>query len=89
VREVEVEPVGGEEAAAFLAESAKPAGTDASGGAKAPASKAAPKSAAPRQAVAAPIVPKSLSRFTVTVELLELVPPAAAAGDAPAATPSS
>ena len=89
VREVEVEPVGGEEAAAFLAESAKPAGADASGGAKAPASKAAPKSAAPRQAVATPIVPKSLSRFTVTVELLELVPPAAAAGDAPAATPSS
>ena len=90
VREVEVEPVGGEEAAAFLAESAKPTATDSSAANPASAPKAAPKNVAPRQAPAAPIVPKSLSRFTVTVELLELVqgsvPPGA---EAPAPTPSS
>ena len=89
VREVEVEAVSGEEAAAFLAESTKPAATEAPSGGQAAASKVAPKAAAPRQNAAAPIVPRSLSRFTVTVELVELVPPPAAAGDAPAATPSS
>lgn len=89
VREVEVEAVSGEEAAAFLAESAKPAAAEAPAGGQAAAAKVAPKAAAPRQNAAAPIVPRSLSRFTVTVELVELVPPPAAAGDAPAATPSS
>jgi hypothetical protein len=90
VREVEVEPVGGEEAAAFLAESAKPASPEVATDTKAPAAKAAPKAAAPRSPAVSPIVPKSLSRFTVTVELIELVTPApSAGGDAPAAAPSS
>ncbi|MFM7749315.1 MAG: hypothetical protein ACKPB0_02730, partial [Opitutaceae bacterium] len=89
VREVEVESVSGEEAAAFLAESAKPAASEVQAGSQTVAAKVAPKAAVPRQAAAAPIVAKSLSRFTVTVELVELVPPPAAAGDAPAATPSS
>ena len=88
VREVEVEPVGGEEAAAFLAEGTKPAG-DPAADAKAPAAKAAPKAAAPRTPTAIPIVPRSLSRFTVTVELIELVPPAAPGGDNPAPAPNS
>lgn len=90
VREVEVETVGGEEAAAFLAESAKPGAPDAAVDTKPPAAKPASKSAASRVPAVAPIVPKSLSRFTVTVELIELVTPApAAAGDAPPAAPSS
>ena len=55
----------------------------------APAPQAAPKAAAPRTPTAIPIVPRSLSRFTVTVELIELVPPAAPGGDNPAPAPNS
>ena len=90
VREVEVEPVGGEEAASFLAESTKAAPADATAEGKAPAPKPAAKAPAPRAPSVAPIVPKSLSRFTVTVELIELVTPApVAGGETPPATPSS
>lgn len=89
VREVEVEPVGGEEAAAFLAEGAKPAGEPAADAKAPPATKAAPKAAAPRAPAAVPIVTRSLSRFTVTVELVELVPPAAPGGENPAPAPNS
>jgi hypothetical protein len=53
-----------------------------------PASKAAPR--APRATTATPIVPKVLSKFTVTVEFVELVPPASppVEAEAAAAAPS-
>ncbi len=54
-----------------------------------PAVKPAPKPA-PRGSTATPIVAKSLSKFTVTVEFVELVPPAPAPADPnapPAPTP--
>ena len=49
---------------------------------------AAPKAPAPRN-VATPIVTRSLSKFTVTVEFVELVPPAANPADAAATPPTS
>lgn len=54
-----------------------------------PASKAAPSPRASRAAAATPIVSKPLSKFTVTVEFVELVPPAGAPADAPAAPSGS
>ena len=57
VREVEVEPVGGEEAASFLAESTKAAPADAPAEGKAPAPNPSAKAPAPR---AAPPKPSSV-----------------------------
>jgi hypothetical protein len=88
VREVEVEPATSEESSAGEDAAAAPAEPAA-----APASivlnTEPPKPAAPKpgaRAAAAPIVTRALSKFTVTVEYIELVPPPA--GD-PAATPPS
>lgn len=95
VREVEVEAATPEEAAA---QAAKEGEGDA---APAPASVALPttpvakaaaaKSAAnaARVSAAVPIVAKPLSKFTVTVEFVELVTPPPPPADAPAATPST
>jgi hypothetical protein len=97
VREVEVEPATNEESIV------QAAGEDATVGdtggaasvvlAAAPKPKVAPKAAAPREVrgpVTLPIVAKPLSKYTVTVEFVELVPsPAAPAVDAPAPAPSS
>ncbi len=49
----------------------------------------APSSRAARVAAATPIVSKPLSKFTVTVEFVELVPPPAAPAEAVAAPPGS
>lgn len=95
VREVEVEVATPEEAAA---QTAKEGEGDAPAAAPAPASvvltttpaaKAAAAKTAARVSAAVPIVSKPLSKFTVTVEFVELVTPAAPAADAPAATPST
>lgn len=104
VREVEVEVATLEEATAQTpAEEVSPADAaalaaaapsvvlsvpEAAGAAK-PAPKAAPSTRESRAAAAIPIVSKPLSKFTVTVEFVELVPPAAAPADAPAAPPGS
>ncbi len=61
---------------------------DETGAAK-PAPKPATSTRAARAAAATPIVSKPLSKFTVTVEFVELVPPAAAPADAPAAPSGS
>jgi hypothetical protein len=54
----------------------------------APAAKPQPPAArAPRPATATPIVSKPLSRFTVTVEFVELVPPPATPAETPAEEP--
>jgi hypothetical protein len=90
VREVEVDVASGEEAAASTDET--PASSEASPAAPASvvlsldpaAPKPPPKKAPTRVSTATPIVSKALSKFTVTVEFIELVPPAAAA-EAPAA----
>ena len=103
VREVEVEPASTEEIAPQAsAEEPAPAEPSAVVGAAPPsivlsvepATKAptpTPKSApaqAPRTA-STPIVTRSWSKFTVTVEFVELVPPPANPADAPATPPTS
>ncbi len=100
VREVEVEPASAEESAAqATVEDAAPAAAE--GGVAASvlltAEAPAPKPVAARPArptrgpTATPIVAKTISKFTVTVEFVELVPPAeaAATADATAAPASS
>jgi len=99
VREVEVDPASAEEAASEMPEepaAAEPAANanpapsvvlsdDPSNGAP-----VAPRPVAkPRVSTATPIVTKPLSKFTVTVEYIELVPPAPPAdGAAPTPPPS-
>jgi hypothetical protein len=97
VREVEVDPVSADD---FSAGADEPAATPAPAAAPAaasfvlsatPAPATAPRTVTAKPATAAPIVAKPLSRFTVTVEYLDLVAPAAdtaaAPADAPAAKP--
>ena len=55
--------------------------------AKAVAGKASATARPPRTAMATPIVSKSLSKYTVTVEFIELVPAPAAAAETPPPTP--
>jgi hypothetical protein len=90
VREVEVEPATAEESApSVVDEPAEEPTAETPAAASvvldlepAPAVVAAPKPvASTRAATAAPIVTKSLSKYTVTVEFVEIVPP----GSAPAA----
>ena len=100
VREVEVE-VATPEDAAIQAPTEEASSSDSAAtslvlsvdGAAARAPKAAPAKpvALPRASTAAPIVSKPLSKYTVTVEFVELVPPAAppAAETAPATAPNS
>ncbi|MEO6244533.1 MAG: hypothetical protein ABIQ12_03780 [Opitutaceae bacterium] len=97
VREVEVEPATNEEAVAQAA-TEEATGAIADGAASvvltpAPKPKVAPKAATPRAAsgpVMLPIVSKPLSKYTVTVEFIELVsPPVASAADAATPAPSS
>lgn len=91
VREVEVEPASAEEAASAATEEPAAAVDPATA---APSvvltvptpAKPQPKKAAPRTSVSAPIVTKPLSKFTVTVEHIDLVTPPPAPAD-PAATP--
>lgn len=86
VREVEVEPATAEEAA-MVSEEPAPAETAAApasvvltvSGPVAPAKPAGPR----LTSNAAPIVAKPFSRFTVTVEYIELVPPKPAEGTPP------
>ncbi len=97
VREVEVEPATNEESVAQAVTDESAAAE--TGGAAAsvvlstgPAPKSAPKTAVrdARAPTATPIVTKPLSKYTVTVEFIELVPPPAVpAADAPAPAPSS
>lgn len=97
VREVEVEPATAEEsAAAPVVEDAAATATPESSvaasivlTAEAPAVRSvAPKSArVPRAPSTTPIVTKTISKFTVTVEFVELAPPAEA--PAPADTPAA
>jgi hypothetical protein len=73
---------------------AAPATKSAAGSASGPkpaASKSSTSSRAARASAATPIVSKTLSKFIVTVEFIELVPPAVAPtdGSAPAPTPPS
>lgn len=97
VREVEVEPATADEAAAIqpTEEGAPgeptPAAPSVVLSAGSAAAKVAPKKAAPRAATAAPIVAKPFSKFTVTVEFIDLVLPAAtpAEGATPAPTPAT
>ena len=97
VREVEVETATAEEAATPAAEentagaepSAAPAPASVVLSLEPPAATAARPAAAksaPRPSAATPIVWKPLSKFTVTVEYVELVPVGTPAGDAPAAS---
>ncbi|MSU50672.1 MAG: hypothetical protein EXS37_16560 [Opitutus sp.] len=102
VREVEVEVASAEEAtaqapteetaaadsAAAVAAAAPASVVLAVGGAAAPTS--ATKATAPkRPSTAAPIVTKPLSKYTVTVEFVELVPTPGNPADAAAATPTT
>lgn len=103
VREVEVEVATLEEAtaqtpaeevapaevAALAAEAPSVVLTAPAAGAVKPAPKAALSTRESRVAAATPIVSKPLSKFTVTVEFVELVPPAVAPADAAAAPPGS
>jgi hypothetical protein len=73
VRAVEVEPAAEEESAAAAAE--EPARESAAASVVLTAS-APPK---PKPATVAPLVPKALSRFTVVVEFIDLLPPVAPA----------
>ncbi len=91
VREVEVEPATAEESAA-VANDETPADTPAAAPSvvltvKAPAKPPA-KKAPPRAPVSTPIVTQPLSKFTVTVEYIDLVTPPPHPVD-PAATPPS
>jgi hypothetical protein len=100
VREVEVEPATAEESAAApvvddAAAAASAPETSVAASvvltADAPAPESAPPRASrvPRASSATPIVARTLSKFTVTVEFVELAPPAAApaALDAPVSPP--
>src|SRR5581483_9138980 len=82
VREVEVEPASADESQpTATVEDTSPdptAGNAASVVLSANPAKPAPKIPAPRPSNVAPIVAKPISKFTVTVEYIELVPPAAA-----------
>ena len=84
VREIEVEPVSAEDAAAD-APVAAPAPVVALPNAAAAAREGAP--AAAKGPAQTPLVPKSTSRFTVTVEHLELLTPPPAEGGAEATNP--
>ena len=94
VREVEVDRAAPEDAAATPADEGAPADDPAAASIVINAKKPAPASAAavtvptPKPSTAMPIVAKPLSKFTVTVEYLDLVPPpappAAPGSDAPA-----
>lgn len=94
VREVEVEPATAEESATAAAaetpatpppETAAAAAPSVVLNVTPPASKTVAPVRAPRPVVTAPIVSKSLSKYTVTVEFVELVPTTSApAGEQPA-----
>jgi hypothetical protein len=102
VREVEVDTASAEELAAVAPDEAAPAepaaaaapsvvlSTDAPAdeapGAAAAKAPAPPR--APRRSAATPIVSKPLSKFTVTVEFVELVPPPATPAEGSAPPPS-
>jgi len=97
VREVEVEAATAEEASALAGKDAEGDVAAASVPAsvvlpRAPAAKAAAAksaAAAARVSAAVPIVAKPLSKFTVTVEFVELVTTPPPAPETPAATPSN
>lgn len=93
VREVEVDLATAEEIAEPAAEETAPEAASAEPAAAAPsvvltldAPKPAPRPA-PARTAAAPIVSKPYSKFTVTVELVELVPPPAPPAEETAAPP--
>jgi hypothetical protein len=97
VREVEVELATAEESApAPVVEDASTTATETSVAASVllttdapPPGPVAPKAArAPRAPTTLPIVAKTISKFTVTVEFVELVPPPEAPAPADAATPA-
>ena len=90
VREVEVEPATAEDAAEMPEENAADSAADPAAAAASaasvvlalepapkPVAKTAPPRNAPRGPVITPIVAKPLSKFTVTVEFVDLVPPPA------------
>ncbi|MSU72861.1 MAG: hypothetical protein EXS43_11040 [Opitutus sp.] len=85
VREVEVEPATADEAAATAEDNGPvaPSSTAASVvlGVQPAAPKPTAKKVAPKASAAAPIVAKPYSKFTVTVEYLDLVTPPAASAD--------
>jgi hypothetical protein len=88
VRTVEVDPAVGEELTVAAEEAVAPAAALPAGGSIVLSATAVPKAAAaPKPPSIPPIVAKSFSKFTVTVEFVELVPAPAAPGAAP--TPSS
>ncbi|MBI4622227.1 MAG: hypothetical protein HY736_03265 [Verrucomicrobia bacterium] len=97
VREVEVEPATADETAAVQpaeeagAAEALPAAPSVVLSTASAVAKAAPKKAGARATTAAPIVAKPVSKFTVTVEYIELVLPVADSPDAPtpAAAPTT
>ena len=87
VRTVEVDPALGEELTVAAEEAAAPAAALPAGGSIVLSATAAPKVvAAPKPPATPPIVAKSVSKFTVTVEFVELVPAPVAATASP--TPS-
>ncbi|HUR57669.1 MAG TPA: Amuc_1100 family pilus-like protein [Opitutaceae bacterium] len=92
VREVEVEPATVEEANAVAEEtpaaSEQPTAPSVVLTVQAPA-KTVPKKAAPRASAIAPIVSKPLSKFTVTVEYIDLVTPPPPPADPNAPAPST
>lgn len=91
VREVEVDPATAEEATvAAPAEEAVVSAEPAAPSVVLSVEPAPVKKAPPRTSAALPIVAKPLSKFTVTVECVELVPPKsdAPSADAPATPPS-
>ncbi|MBI5768167.1 MAG: hypothetical protein HZA93_10250 [Verrucomicrobia bacterium] len=81
VREVEVDPAAGEEAAPAAGDDETPAQPAPAASVVLSAKPAAPKAPA-KPATAAPIVAKPLSKFTVTVEYVVLVAPAPGAAEA-------
>ncbi len=92
VREVEVEAATAEESVVQAKESGAEASADAPAASVVlapPSPKAAAKPAAPAVSASLPIVSKPLSKFTVTVELIELVTTPPAAADGASATPST
>jgi hypothetical protein len=94
VREVEVDTATAEESASAAPEEASPEPPVTTAAPSVvlstePAAKPAAPVRASRPSTATPIVSKPLSKFTVTVEYIELVPPAAAADGATPPSPSS
>lgn len=89
VREVEVDVATAEDAASTAEEVAPADAAAAAAPTPAPEPKPAPKPAAAKPSPIAPIVPKPLSRFTVTLEFLELTTPPAAPADPAAPAPTS